>query len=135
MAGPDTLALLQQLLAGQPLYRPEDRGNYLQRQPLAEPAEGNGGGFSPGPFDLPGAYPSRPNYGPLSPQLPPSEMPFGLGIPGGGYSIARPGRPSEPPNVQLQYNVSGLPLDLSSSYAMGRGGGLSNFMARYRAPF
>ena len=32
MEGPDTLAFLQQLLAGQPLYRPEDRGNYLQRQ-------------------------------------------------------------------------------------------------------
>jgi hypothetical protein len=49
--------------------------------------------------------------------------------------MGRAGKTSEPLNLQLQYSVPGLPLDLSAGGSVGRGGGLSNFMARYRVPF
>jgi hypothetical protein len=119
-----------QLQPPQQPITPEDWAALLARArpPLAAPGE-NGGGFAPDLFDLPGLSASRP----LSPQLPPGEAPFGLA--GGGYSMGRAGRTSEPLNLQMQYNAPGLPIDLAAGVQAGRGGGLSNFMARYRVPF
>jgi hypothetical protein len=135
----DALSLLQQLLAGQSAYRPEDQGDYLRRYPAGmEPAAR--GAPPANLFDLAGGSSGRLNQPntPLNLMPVPSPADWPLELTGGGYSMGRrAGKTSEPLNLQLQYNLPGLPIDLSGGYTMpmGRGSGSGNFMARYRVPF